>query len=474
MLGLFVILYIVITILIGAFASRFVNSSKDYVLAGRRLPLVLASSALFATWFGSETLMGASSKFVDGGILAVIEDPFGAALCLFLVGIFFARPLYRMNILTFGDLYKNRFGRKVEFLSALFMIPSYFGWIAAQLVAMGIVIHSLFGFDMYVGILSASVVVLIYTYIGGMWAISITDFLQTILIIVGLLVLVWDLQGKAGGFQTVIATAKPGFFSFFPPIETEAILAYIAAWMTIGLGSIPQQDIFQRVMSSKSEKVAVYSSFLGGGMYLTVAFLPLLAGYFARRVYPEIAAGDNQMILPHVVLVHSTLFIQILFFGALLSAILSTASGAILAPASVLGENLIRPTLKNPSEKLLLRVMRFSVLVVTIVSTGMALSETNIYQLVADSSSISLVSLFVPLVAALFWKEANASGAVYAMFSGMIVWLGLKFFGPQWLPPTIPALGVSFLGQYLGRYIKISLFESEPELGGDSVPSSGL
>lgn len=416
--------------------------------------------------------MGASSKFVDGGVLAVIEDPFGAALCLFLVGFFFAKPLYRMNILTFGDLYKNRFGRKVEFLSAIFMIPSYFGWIAAQLVAMGIVIHSLFGFDIYVGILLASVVVLIYTYVGGMWAISITDFLQTILIITGLLVLVWDLQGKAGGFETVIATAEPGFFSFFPPLKTEAVLAYIAAWITIGLGSIPQQDIFQRVMASKSEKVAVYSSFLGGSMYLTIAFLPLLAGYFAKRVYPEIAAGDNQLILPNVVLAHSSLQIQILFFGALLSAILSTASGAILAPASVLGENLIRPILKNTDEKNLLRIMRYCVLAVTLVSTLMALSETNIYQLVADSSSISLVSLFVPLVAALFWKNANATGAILAMFGGMAVWLVLRFFGPEWLPASIPALGVSFFGQIVGRIFPIPKFESS--LSGDSVSSAFL
>ncbi|TGK19946.1 sodium:solute symporter [Leptospira fluminis] len=460
MLGFFVVFYILITILVGAFASKFVRSSTDYVLAGRRLPLFLASSALFATWFGSETLMGASSKFVDGGILSVIEDPFGAALCLFLVGFVFARPLYRMNILTFGDLYRNRFGRKVEFLSSLFMIPSYFGWIAAQLVAMGIVLNSLFDFEIYVGILIAAVVVLIYTYVGGMWAISITDFAQTILIVLGLSVLVWDLMGKAGGIQTLTSDSRPGFFDFLPPPKLDAVLAYIAAWITIGLGSVPQQDIFQRVMSSKSEKVAVYSSYLGALMYLTVAFLPLLAGYFARKVYPDIAVGDNQMILPQVVLVHSGLLIQILFFGALLSAILSTASGAILAPATVLGENLIRPFLKDPNEALLLRTLRLSVLSVTAVSTIMALSETNIYQLVADSSSISLVSLFVPLVAALFWKRSNATGAIFAMFWGMIAWIGFKLFGPDWLPASLPGLAISFLGQWTGLYFPISRLES--------------
>lgn len=263
MLAISVIFYLFTTILIGAVASRFVSDSKDYVLAGRRLPLFLASSALFATWFGSETLLGASSRFVEDGILGVIEDPFGAALCLFLVGLFFARPLYRMNILTFGDFYKNRFGRRAEILSSIFMIPSYFGWIAAQFVALGIIFHSLADIPVSTGIIAGAGVVLIYTVIGGMWAISLTDFLQTVLIVLGLSYLVWDLSSKAGGIEKILASTKPGFFRFFPEMNAKSIFAYIAAWMTIGLGSIPQQDIFQRVMASKSEKVAVYSSLLG-------------------------------------------------------------------------------------------------------------------------------------------------------------------------------------------------------------------
>ncbi|EMY13002.1 transporter, SSS family [Leptospira weilii str. Ecochallenge] len=283
MLGVSVILYLLTTIFIGVVASRFVSDSKDYVLAGRRLPLFLASSALFATWFGSETLLGASSRFVEDGILGVIEDPFGAALCLFLVGIFFARPLYRMNILTFGDFYKNRFGRKAEILSSVFMIPSYFGWVAAQFVALGIILHSLADLPVSIGIFAGAGVVLVYTVIGGMWAISFTDFLQTILIVLGLAYLVWDLSSKAGGIDVVLSSAKPGFFRFFPEMNSKSILMYVAAWMTIGLGSIPQQDIFQRVMASKSERVAVYSSLLGSFFYLSVAFLPLLAVLCAKK-----------------------------------------------------------------------------------------------------------------------------------------------------------------------------------------------
>lgn len=386
---------------------------------------------------------------MDEGVIGVIEDPFGAALCLFLVGLFFARPLYRMNILTFGDFYKNRFGRKAEIVSSIFMIPSYFGWVAAQFVALGIILHSITDLPVSTGIFIGAGVVLIYTTIGGMWAISLTDFLQTILIILGLAYLVWDLSDQAGGLNAVLESTKPGFFRFVPEMNFKSILVYIAAWMTIGLGSIPQQDIFQRVMASKSEKVAVYSSLLASFFYLSVALLPLLAVLCARKVYPEIAVEDAQMILPKTVLTHTGLFTQILFFGALLSAVMSTASGAILAPASVLGENVVRPFLKNPTEKRILQILRISVVVITLISLLMAITKSNIYELVSQASALSLVSLFIPLLAGLFWKKSTSTGAVVSMISGFIVWLFWNL-GSFEIPASIPGLFSSWFGLLIG------------------------
>ena len=184
MLLLFIGGYLLLTLGIGWWASRRVHSTKDFVIAGRNLPMVVAASALFATWFGSETIMGASSEFVEHGLIGVIEDPFGAALCLVLVGAFFARPLYKLNIITFNDFFRIRFSRQAEVISALFMIPSYFGWIAAQLVAMAIILNTIAGLTLLQGILLCALIVVFYTYIGGMWAVSITDFLQTIMIII--------------------------------------------------------------------------------------------------------------------------------------------------------------------------------------------------------------------------------------------------------------------------------------------------
>ena len=304
------------------------------MLAGRRLPLLLASTALFATWFGSETVLGASSEFVEHGLIGVVEDPFGAALCLLLVGLLVARPLYRLQILTFCDYYRDRFGTRTEFLSSLCMVPSYFGWIAAQLVAIGIIFRVVAGVPTVWGIVVGTVVVVAYTYVGGLWAVSITDFLQTVVILAGLIWLAVDLTEAAGGLQTVLNRPSPGFFRFWPEVSLSSISHYVAAWITIGLGSIPQQDVFQRVMAAKSERVAVRASYIAAGMYVSVGMIPLLIGLCALQLYPAVGTvADAQLTLPTVVMQHAGTGLQILFFGALLSAIMSTTSGAVLAPA---------------------------------------------------------------------------------------------------------------------------------------------
>lgn len=413
----------------------------------------MAAAALFATWFGSETILGASSEFVAHGLLGVIEDPFGAALCLILVGAFFARPLYRLNILTFNDFFRIRYSRTAELISAIFMVPSYFGWIAAQLVALAIVFQAISGLPLTYGILICALVVVVYTYIGGMWAVSVTDSIQTVLIVVGLLVLAISLVNQVGGLSEVWAQAPPDAFRFTPPATFYDIVHYVAAWITIGLGSIPQQDIFQRVMAAKSARVAVRASYLGGFMYLTIGLIPLLIGLCGSLLYPELNGSYSQMVIPTLVLEHGSLALQILLFGALVSAILSTTSGAMLAPATVIGENLVRPLLHAPSDQLMLRIMRWAVVLVAICSAMMAMANSNIYDLVAQSSALSLVSLFVPLTAGLYWKRTSNWGCLLSIICGMGTWLLYEFWLPGEIPSLVLGLLVSIIGLLLGTFL---------------------
>jgi SSS family solute:Na+ symporter len=450
MLLAFIILYLMGTVAIGWMASRRVKSTADFVVAGRNLPTAMAAAALFATWFGSETVLGAPAVFLEGGLLGVIEDPFGAALCLFLVGLVFARPLYRLNILTFNDFFRLRFGRFTEVASAFFIIPSYFGWIAAQLVALAILLHTLTDLPMGYGIVLCMLVVLFYTYIGGMWAVSITDFVQTIMILIGMVAIAAVLWWRVGGAEPILAGLPDGFFRFFPERDFNAWVHYLAAWITIGLGSIPQQDVFQRVMAAKSERVAVRAAYLSSFMYLTIGAIPLFIGLMGKVLYPDIMKGDPQMVIPRMVLQHGGMALQVLFFGALLSAILSTASGAVLAPATVMGENLIRPLLKKPTDAGMLRIMRLCVVFVAACSAIMAGIKSNIYELVGQASALSLVSLFVPMTAGLYLKRASNTGAVWSIFLGMAAWIAVEFFHPLETPALIVGLLASIAGMVLG------------------------
>lgn len=449
---IFIIVYLIGTLLIGWWAARRVHNTQDYVIAGRRMPMLVAACALFATWYGSETIMGAPAKFSEEGLQGVMEDPFGSSLCLILVGLFFARPLYRLNILTLVDFFKLRFSRRAETIAAIFIVPSYFGWIAAQMVAMALLLNVLLGIDLPWGIFICLVVVVMYTYVGGMWSVSVTDFVQTIMIIIGMVALAVLLAKEAGGVQKVLESAPENAFQFFPERDLQSMLAYFAAWITIGLGSIPQQDVFQRVMSAKSEKSAAWASVVSGLMYLTVGLLPLFITLCGKALYTDFGNDDPQKIIPTMVLNHTGIVMQILFFGALLSAILSTTAGAILAPATIIGENLIRPIYRKMSDQMLLRTMRFSVVGVAVCSAVMATTNTNIYELVADSSILSLVSLFVPLTAGLYWKRASDMGALLSILGGMAGWIVGEIFETT-TPTLLIGLGSSIAFMVLGSLI---------------------
>ncbi|MHA4737709.1 high affinity choline transporter 1 [Dyadobacter sp. MSC1_007] len=462
MLAFSILAYLLANLGIGLWASRRISSTQDFVLAGRRLPLVLAASATFATWFGSETIMGAPTEFVEHGVLGVIEDPFGASLCLLLVGLFFARRFYQMNIITFCDFFRIRYGRYAELLSAILIIPSYFSWIAAQLLAMGIVLQVVLGWSLLTCILASSFVVILYTIWGGMWSISITDFVQTVMIIVGLVFVAVVLYGKVGGFTPLIDAAPKNFFRFYPEPSFKAYVEYFAAWITIGLGSIPQQDVFQRVMSAKSASVSVKSTLLSSLMYLTVALLPLFIGLCGHYLYPG-EEKDGQMIIPNMVLKHMGLPLQIVFFGALVSAILSTTSSAIMAPAVVLGENIFKFFNPKLNDKELLKIIRLGIIAITAICIFMAATRESIFDLVAESSAFSLVSLFVPLAAGLYWKATNALGCIISMLAGLVVWLICVYIETEY-PPLVYGLIASFLGMAAGLLGKKATALRTPEL----------
>ena len=214
-----VILYLLVTIAIGLWAARRVHSSKDYLLAGRSLPLYMSAATVFATWFGAETVLSVSATFSRDGLGGVIADPFGASFCLLFVALFFARAFYRMDLLTIGDYYRKRYSKSVEVVTSLAITTSYLGWTSAQMTALGLVFSVLSGgaISLEAGIALGAAIVLGYTIWGGMWSVAMTDLFQSVIILVGLAAVAWLVGDMAGGAGKVIAAAsEAGKFDFFP------------------------------------------------------------------------------------------------------------------------------------------------------------------------------------------------------------------------------------------------------------------
>ena len=460
MLLTLVILYLLVTIAIGLWAARRVKTTADFAIAGRHLPLVMIVTTTFATWFGSETVLGIPAKFVQGGLNGVVEDPFGAGSCLILVGLFFAAKLYKMTLLTISDYYRERYGRVVEVVCSLIIILSYLGWVSAQVTALGLVFNLLSdgAISPPLGMVIGTASILAYTLFGGMWSVAVTDFIQMIILVVGLSIIAVFAGNLAGGADKVLAlAASKELFKFLPEPGFKEIAFFIAAAMTMMLGSIPQQDVFQRVMSAKNEAAATKGPVIGGICYILFAFVPMFLVVSALIIMPEAAATlikeDPQKVIPTLVLTKMPFAMQVIFFGALLSALKSTASATLLAPSVTFVENIWRQFYPRVSDRQELRTMRIAVLVFSVcVCTYAILSQgTPIYDMVSGAYQITLVGAFVPLVAGLYWPRATTQGAVLSIVLGVLAWLVLLLtpVGAQF-PAQLAGLVLAGVGMVLG------------------------
>jgi SSS family transporter len=460
MLLTLVIIYLLITIAIGLIAAKRVKNSADFAIAGRHLPIAMIITTTFATWFGSETVLGIPARFVNNGLGGVIEDPFGAGICLILVGAFFASKLYKMSLLTISDYFRERFGREVEIFCSVIIMLSYLGWVSAQVTALGLVFNVLSAelislpLGMTIGVIS----ILAYTLFGGMWSVAITDFIQMIILVLGLAILAVFAGEQAGGASAVINLASSrNMFHLLPEPDFKSYMFFFASALTMMLGSIPQQDVFQRVMSADSEYSATRGPIIGGVFYIVFAFVPMFLVVSALIIMPEQAelliAQDPQKVLPTLVMEKMPFIMQVLFFGALLSAIKSCASATLLAPSVTFTENIWRNIYPYSGDKSELRAMRITVLVfsVLVLAYSIVMQGTPIYELVSGAYQIPLVGAFTPLLFGLYWKRATTQGALFAIVFGVVSWL-LFILTPAGdnFPAQLVGLLASIFGMVVG------------------------
>ena len=466
----FVIIYWLISIGIGLWAALRVKNTADFAAAGHSLPLPIVTATVFATWFGAEAVLGVPATFLKEGLGGIVADPFGSSMCLILVGLFFARHLYNRRMLTIGDFFREKYGRTVEVLVTRCIVVSYLGWVAAQIKALGLVFNVVSdgSISQTAGMMIGAGSVLIYTLFGGMWSVAITDFVQMIIIVIGMLYIGGEMAGQTGGIAVVIehAAAAGQFSNFWPDMNLASVLGFIAALCTMMLGSIPQQDVFQRITSSKNVNIAVQAAILGGILYFIFAFVPIYLAYSATLISPDLVKKylhtDPQMILPKLILNHAPLIAQVMFFGALLSAIKSCASATLLAPSVTFAENIVRGFFKHLTDQELLKIMRITVLCFSVAVTFFAInSELSIFKMVESAYKVTLVAAFVPLAFGVYWPRANSLGGLLSVVCGLAVWISCEILAPNAiLPPQLAGLLASIVGMILGSLVSKDLLKA--------------
>lgn len=438
-----VAIYIAIMIGIGIYAARKTHSVSEFMVAGRSLPLWLCTTTIIATWFGGGMMIGGAGAAYDDGIIGNIADPFGAALCLFLLALFFVRLIRRLKLMTFVQFVEQRYGPTAATITSIASLMSTLLWVAGMLVAFGIVFETLTGTPLVYGIIGGAIIVIIYTTMGGMLAVALTDFFQMIVIAFGLIILLVVVLVDSGGWGAISSQLPEHTFRMYPLEHTgERWLNYLRAWVIFGLADIASQSLMGRALAAKSERVAQQSFYLASIGYLAFGMIPVLLGIIGSVTMPGLS--DSESIVPALAFEHLHPVAIAVFVGAVLAAIMSSCDSALLASASVVSTNLLPLVKPNPSAKLQLQVVRWGILVLGIIAVSFALNAQVVFDTMLDGNLLLLAAVIVPFILGVWWQKANRSGALAAMSMGIVSWLTTSLLYPE-LPGDLIGLGVSFV-----------------------------
>jgi solute:Na+ symporter, SSS family len=438
-----ILAYLATQLAIGLWVSRRVRSETDYILAGRSLGLGLASFSIFATWFGAESIQGAAGAIYDNGLSGGSADPFGYALCILFVGIFFARPLWARGFTTFGDLFRARYSVGVERFVILLLVPTSVIWAAAQVRAFGNVVSHASGIPLDVAITAAAAFIVLYTAIGGLLADAWTDLVQGLAIIVGLVALAGVLLGS-GDLQAAWREVPAERLN---PLGDGTVPWYelLEAWVVPVVGSMLAVEVITRVLACRSAAVAQRACFIGGGLYLSVGLIPAVLGLCGPFLAPGLE--DAEQLVPALANQHLGTWLYVPFAGALMSAILSKVDSSLLAGSSLVTHNVVLPLRPDLSEQAKLRLSRLGVLTLGALAFVLALRSESIKDLVEFASAFGSAGVFVVACFGLFTGLGGPPSAWAALCTGFLVWATDTWL--EWPTPYATALVVSTLAYLL-------------------------
>jgi len=448
--------YLVVQLVLGYWISKKINNSTDFFLAGRNLPLPIVAVSLVATWYGAETCIGSAGAVYAEGLSGSRADPFGYSLCLLLVGLLLAIPLWKGGYITLGDFFAERYGHFVEKFTAFILIPGSMLWAAAQIRAFGQIVAGATDLPMQTTILFCTVFIVVYTFLGGLLGDVILDMFKGLMITVGLVFLTVTVFGHENFSWQAIQTMGSERLSFIAP--NESFFQRIDRWAIPILGSLVSQELVSRTLAAKSAPVARTACFVACGMYLVLGCMPVFLGLVGPLLLPQVADREHVLILLAQNYLPPVMYV--VFVGALISAILSTIDTILLSISAIASQNIVYPFIVNLSERKKLHIARLFIVIAAMAAYAIAMFSNGIYELVEVASSFGTAGLLVITLLGLWTKIGGHIAGICALVAGMGSFNIYKY----WMEldaPFMSAVFAAFIGFLIGAAVEFALAKKQ-------------
>ena len=418
-----IVAYVLVQFAIGAWVSRRITSANDYILAGRRLGTGLVAFSVFATYFGAEAIVASGGAVYEHGLRGALVDPFAYATAIIIVGLLFANALWSRGLTTFADLFRQRYSPGVERLVVIVLLPGSIIWAAAQIRAFGQVMDANSGMGLKTAIVLAAVLVGGYSVIGGLLADSVTDVVQGIVVLAGLVILGAIVGISVGGVSAGLGKVASDRFGLYDP--EDGVFGTLEKIAIPLCGTIVAVELISRFLGARTAQIAGRATVAGGLIYLTIGLVPVFLGLIGPTILPNVP--DPEQIVAKLAEVYLPGLLYIVFIGAIISAILSVVHSALHAPAAQISHNLLEVVVPNLTDRGKLWAVRATVLALSIVAFAISFSSEGIKELVETASAFGSAGVFVATLFALFTRVGGPLSAYASVGAGMIVWAGGKY-----------------------------------------------
>jgi Na+/proline symporter len=414
--------YVLVQFAIGTWVSRRMTSEVDYILAGRRLGVGLVTFSVFATYFGAEAIVASGGAVYEKGLSGALVDPVGYAAAIILVGVFFARALWSRGLTTFADLFRQRYSPGVERLVVIVLVPGSVIWAAAQVRAFGQIMSANSGLGLTAAITLAAILVATYSVVGGLLADAVTDVIQGVAVVVGLILLGVIVVTHVGGLSAGLARVEPAQLQL---VHRDGLLEALEQLAIPVCGTIVAVELISRFLGARSAQVAGAGTVLGGATYLAVGLIPVFLGLMGPHITATVP--DAEQIVPRLAEVFMPGVLYVAFVGAIISAILSAVHAALHAPAAQISHNIVVRLVPGIRDSGKLWSVRLTVMALSVVAYLLAVTSQRIHDLVEMASAFGSAGVFVTALFALFTRFGGPASAYASVAAGMLVWAVGKF-----------------------------------------------